>query len=70
MFSSRFHLKGTYMRSSFKTKIKIQELKYNTVAFFACVAIALPAINKIKISSLIYVSTENISGTDAENIKY
>ena len=52
------------------TNVVLGELKYNAVAFFACAAIALPAINKIKISSLIYVSTENISGVDAENIKY
>ena len=63
-------LLSTHFLLSYFSNVVLGELKYNAVAFFACAAIALSAINKIKISSLIFVSTENISVADAENMKY
>ena len=60
----------THFLLTYFSNVVLGELKYNAVAFFACAGIALSGINKIKISSLIFVSTENISVADAENMKY
>lgn len=67
---SKMSLLSTHFLLTYFSNVVLGELKYNAVAFFACAAIALSAINKIKISSLIFVSTENISVADAENMKY